>query len=250
MRDRHQKLGIKQTIQKNWMDRVVQMMLTGMSEQEIRSDLDQFLSTQKQSGGIGKRGDKTYGMSIGILASWFSPDKELESFCQHALQLARECAPAEWLPLHWAVISASYPFWVNVAKQVGRLLNLQDKVTQRQIFDRLKEQYGDRETVSRNARYTVRSFVAWDVLQDTDNRGSYRKCKPIPVYNENTAMILIESVLHAQPEGQIVLNNLLSSPALFPFQLQVQKSVFTHQMNERIEVIRLGMDEEMLKLRR
>ena len=67
MSKRHEKLGIKQTIQKEWMDRTLRMVLAGMTEKEIRQDLDQYLSTQRQSGGIGERGQKTYGMAIGYL---------------------------------------------------------------------------------------------------------------------------------------------------------------------------------------
>jgi len=36
MGNRHEKLGIKQTVQKKWMDKTVQMMLAGLSEKEIR----------------------------------------------------------------------------------------------------------------------------------------------------------------------------------------------------------------------
>ena len=64
MGKRHGKLGIKQTIQPHWMDRVVQLMLAGMSEAEIRNELDEFLKTQKQSGGTGKRGEKTYSQEF------------------------------------------------------------------------------------------------------------------------------------------------------------------------------------------
>jgi len=67
MRNRHDKLGIKQTIQKRWMDHVVQMMLAGMTEREIRNELDAFLSTQKQSGGTGERGKQSYRMAVPIL---------------------------------------------------------------------------------------------------------------------------------------------------------------------------------------
>ena len=69
MNKRHQKLGIKQTIQRHWMDRVVQMLLAGMSEKEIRNDLDDYLSTQKQSGGTGERGKET--IRYGHLTSCF-----------------------------------------------------------------------------------------------------------------------------------------------------------------------------------
>lgn len=249
MSKRHEKLGIKQTIQKDWMDRVLRMLLAGMAEAEIRNDLNEFLATQKQSGGVGTRGDKTYGMAIGILGCWFSPDEELRSFRDNALRLARQGSPAAWLPLHWAVISAAYPFWFYAAKQVGRLLNLQDQITQPQVFNRLKEQYGDRETVARNARYTVRSFIAWGVLQDSATRGCYVKSQPQHISDPSLAVLLIESALHATPTGKATLGVLLNEPALFPFQFPGMTGDTIARHTNRIEVVRYGLDEELLQLK-
>jgi hypothetical protein len=249
MGKRHDKLGIKQTIQKHWMDRVVQMMLAGMSEKEIRLELDNYLVTQKQSGGIGTRGEKTYGMAIGILASWFSPDKELRPFRDDALSLARKLPSNEWLPFHWAILSASYPFWFNVAKQVGRLLNLQEQITQAQIFNRTKEQYGDRETVARNARYTVRSFVAWEALKDSETKGCYEKLKPVLIDDPDLAILMLEAALYATPEGKGAMGLLLNNPAFFPYQLPVMTGDFISQHSDRINVSRYGLDDELLRLR-
>ncbi len=248
MTNRFQKLGIKQTIQRHWMDHTVQMMLAGMSEQEIRAELDGYLSTQKQSGGTGERGKKTYGMAIAVLASWFSPQTELLPFRDSALRIANVLKPAEWLPLHWAVISASYPFWFHVAGQAGRLLNLQNQITQRQIFMRLKERYGDRETVARNARYTVRSLVAWGVLKD-GAKGCYQKSEPTSVTDMNLAILMLEAALHTTPEGKGELNMLLNNPAFFPFRLPAMTGNFISQRNERIDIVRYGLDDELLKLK-
>jgi hypothetical protein len=248
MSRRHEKLGIKQTIQKTWMDRVLRMMLSGMTEVQIRQDLDQFLSTQKQSGGVGERGQKTYGMAIGILSSWFAPDKELIPFRDSALALARVLPENDWLALHWAVISASYPFWFNVAKQVGRLLNLQDSITQTQIFNRVKELYGDRETVARNARYTVRSFIAWGVLKDSDAKGCYEKAHPVSITDPALAILMVESALFAVPDAKSALELILNNPAFFPFRLPVMTGDFVSQRSERIDVVRYGLDDELLKL--
>jgi len=249
MSKRHQKLGIKQTIQRHWMDRVVQMLLAGMSEKEIRNDLDDYLSTQKQSGGTGERGQKSYAMAISILASWFAPEQDLIQFRDEALSLARDTSSNNWLPLHWAIIAASYPFWFNVAKQTGRLFNLQDQITQQQVFSRLKEQYGDRETVARNARYTVRSFVAWGVLQDSDTKGCYEKTAAVPIADQNMAILMVEAALHATLDGKGALGLLLSNPAFFPFQLPVMTGDFIAQSSTRIDVVRYGLDDEMLKLK-
>ena len=249
MSKRHDKLGIKQTIQKHWMDHVAKMMLAGLSEKEIRAELDKFLANQKQSGGIGERGKKTYGMAISILASWFSPEKELIPFRDHALELIRNENPQKWLTYHWAVISASYPFWFNVAKQVGRLFNLQDQVTQSQVFSRLKEQYGDRETVARNARYAIRSFVAWGVLKDSKVKGCYEQSKIMGINDPNLAILLYEAALHVDKEGKAALGLLKNNPAFFPFQLPVLTGDFISQHSNTIDVVRYGLDDELLKLR-
>ncbi len=248
MAKRHEKLGIKQTIQKTWMDQTVQMILAGMSESEIRKDLDHFLSTQKQSGGAGERGKKTYGMAMGILTSWFAPDKDLMEFRNSVLECARDLPSNQWLPLHWSIISASYPFWWNVATQVGRLLNLQDQVTQPQIFNRLKERYGDRETVARNARYAVRSFVGWGVLNDTDTRGCYKKSVPVTIVDKDCAILMIEAALHANPEGKGALGLLINNPAFFPFRLPAMTGNIISQNDNRIDVVRYGLDDELLVL--
>lgn len=231
------------------MDRVVQMLLAGMCESDIRADLDEYLSTQKQSGGTGERGKKTYGMAIGILSAWFSPEKDLVPFRDDALSLARNLQPEHWMPIHWAVISASYPFWFNVAKQVGRLLNLQDQITQSQVFGRLKEQYGDRETVARNARYAVRSFVAWGVLIDSEAKGCYEKTTSMHIPDFELAILLFESALHATPDAKCPLGLLLNNPAFFPFNLPVISGDFVSQCSSRIDVDRFGIDDELLKLR-
>ena len=249
MSKRHEKLGIKQTVQRHWMDRVVQMLLAGMTEKEIRVDLDDYLSTQKQSGGIGDRGKDTYGMAISLLACWFAPDKELITFRNDALSVARTSLKTEWLPLHWAIISAAYPFWFNVAKQTGRLFNLQEQITQAQVFNRLKEQYGDRETVARNARYTVRSFIAWEVLNDSTTKGCYEQAAPLQIYEPEIAVLLLEAALLAIPEGKSALRLLIANPALFPFQLPVMTGDFIAHSCEQLKVVRYGMDDEMLELK-
>jgi len=246
---RHDKLGIKQTIQKHWMDHIVKMMLAGLNEKEIRAELDEFLATQKQSGGTGERGKKTYGMAISILASWFAPEKDLIPFRDHALALICHENIQNWLPYHWAIISASYPFWFNVAKQTGRLFNLQDQITQKQVSSRLKEQYGDRETVERNARYAIRSFVAWRVLEDSKVKGCYEQSKKMGISDPNLAILLYEAALHADREGKAALGLLKNNPAFFPFKLPVLTGDYISQQGNAIDVVRYGPDDELLKLR-
>ena len=250
MSKRHDVLGIKQTIQQSWMDRTLRMLLAGMTEDQIRKELGHYLSNQKQSGGVGERGQKTYGMAIAILASWFSPQKELVGFRDEALALARVLPDAAWPALHWAVISASYPFWLNVARQVGRLFNLQEVITQRQIFNRLKEIYGDRETVARNARYVVRSFVAWGVLKDSETKGGYIQSSKQEISNNQLAIVLYEAALYAHPEGTLSKDQIWHDPAFFPFRLPLLTGDYIDRHAPSIDFHRHGLDNEMLIIKR
>lgn len=249
MGKRHEKIGIKQVIRLEWMDHVLNMLLAGMEPEAIRTELKDYLADKKQSGGTGERGEKTYLMAIGPLSSWFDPEPELVDFRDHALMLASKIQQRHWLPLHWAILSAAYPFWFNVATQTGRLLNLQEQVTQRQIFNRLKEQYGDRETVSRNARYAIRSFVAWGILKDTRSKGSYEKSDTLLIQDKDLVILLLEAALHATPEGKGAWSLLINSPSFFPFHLPMLTGDFIAKSASGIDVIRHGLDYELLKLR-
>ena len=248
LKSRFTKLGIKQTIQLSWMDRVLKMMLSGMTEQQIRQDLDEFLSTQKQSGGVGERGKVSYTMAISILACWFAPAPDLKDFRDRLLLEAGKRPQKEWLALHWAIISSTYPFWLNVARQVGRLFNLQEQITQPQIFNRIKEQYGDRETVARNARYAVRSMVAWGIIGDQSKKGNYAKSLPLIHADKSLTLLLIESLLLASADGKIMFSNALTDPGIFGFELTTLSAAEINDLNKNIELINIGYVDHMLKL--
>lgn len=245
-RSRFDKVGIKQVIRLEWMDRCLSLLLSGMSAYEIRKDLIDYLADKKQSGGTGERGDKTYTIAIGILAAWFDPSPELIDLRDRLLLKAKKCSVENWLPLHWAMMIAAYPFWFNVAIQTGRVLALQEKVTQKQIFDRLVERYGERATVLRNARYAVRSFVAWGVLEDTEIKGRYKKSDPMAVSDPQIIAMLFEAMLISTPDNKAPLRSLMASPALFPMCLAMDVAQQSIASNPRLISDHFGDGEMMV----
>lgn len=248
MSKRHEAIGIKQAIRVEWMQKASNLLLAGFDSKSIRQELHEFIADRKGSGLEGIRGEASRTQVVNMLMKiWISPEPELKAFRDASLAFLHE-HPSMSLPVHWGVISAAYPFWFNVARQTGRLLSLQDQVTQAQVFSRLKEQYGDRETVARYARYTIRSFVAWGVLEDSDVKGCYKKVTPVSITDANLATLVFESALLANPEAKDTFGLLRNNPAFFPFQLPVIQGDFLSQNSERIEVVRYGLDDELLKL--
>src|SRR5690606_40190323 len=249
MGKRHEAIGIKQAIRFEWMQKAANLLLAGLDAKTIRQELHEFLADRKGNGSEGERSDQTRTFVVdNLMKTWVSPDPVLVPFRDAALAFLRK-HPSMGLAVHWGMISAVYPFWFNVARQTCRLLALQDQVTQAQIINRLKEQYGDRQTVSRYARFVIRSFVAWGALKDSEAKGCYEKVAPVSIAEPNLAILMFESALLATPEAKGALGLLLNNPAFFPFQLPVMTGDIVSRCSERIDVVRHGLDEELLKIR-
>jgi hypothetical protein len=62
-------------------------------------------------------------------------------------------------------------------------------------------------------------------------------------------ILLYEAALHADKEGKLALGLLKNDPAFFPFKLPRPNADLISRRNNAIEVIRYGLDEELLTLR-
>ena len=63
------------------------------------------------------------------------------------------------------------------------------------------------------------------------------------------AILMFESALLATPEAKGTLTLLLNNPAFFPFRFPVMSSDAIARNNTRIDVVRYGLDEELLNLK-
>jgi hypothetical protein len=195
-------IGIKQAIRFEWMQKTTNLLLAGLDAKAIRQELHEFLADKKSDGSEGKRSDNTRTFAVNnLMKIWVSPDIELIPFRDASLAFLQD-SPSMALAVHWGMISAVYPFWFNVAKHSGRLLALQDQVTQTQIINRLKEQYGDRQTIFRYGRYVLRSFVAWGVLEESKSKGCYEKSACLSIVNPQLAILMFQAALLATPESK------------------------------------------------
>jgi hypothetical protein len=143
---------------------------------------------------------------------------------------------------------ASYPFWGAVASQTGRLLRLQGTAAATHVQRRVREQYGERETVSRAARRVLRSFIDWGVLSETGQKGVYRQAEVLPIQDSQLVAWLIEATLHARENGSGAIKDLLDSPSLFPFRLKPKSAESLVAASPRLEVLRHGLDEDLVIL--
>ena len=245
---RQQTIGVKQVIRLTWMDKTASLLLSGLPQRAVREALREFMVDRLGNGKRGQRSLLTREFVVTtLMRAWGAA--HLAPLREASLAYLRQY-PHTRLPIHWAMMSAAYPFWFNTARQTGRLLALQNQVTRRQIIDRLKAQYGDRQTVSRSAQCVIRSFVAWGVIRDCATRGCYEKAPLIHLTSSDLTGLLIESAIHATLEGRGALEVMINSPAFFPFRLPALSGEGVSRTNHRIDVIRHGVSQSLLLLKR
>jgi hypothetical protein len=140
---------------------------------------------------------------------------------------------------------AAYPFWYVVAESTGRLLRLQGNATAAQIQRRVREQLGERETVSRAARRIIRCFVDWAVIRESTKKGLYVPSEPIVLGDSDVIAWLVEASLIAGGMSSAPLKTLSQSPALFPFRISPADSI-ERLVQRRLEVHRHSLDEPIV----
>ena len=67
--------------------------------------------------------------------------------------------------------------------------------------------------------------------------------------NQIFTILLYKAALYTDKEGKATLGLLKNNPAFFPFQLPVLRGEYISQYRNTIDVIRYGLDDELLKLR-
>lgn len=251
MSKRHEKIAFKQIVRLEWMDRTLSLVLAGYSESEIREQLNQYLSTQRQSGGEGAARNKaTYGMSLILLSCWFRKEPELEDFRKALLEQANSVEQKDWLPLHWAILAASYPYFAWVNEHIGRLFSLQDSITSGQVYERMKQTFGDKEMVARNTRYVVRTLVSWGLLEEENGKkGQYRMPSPYQIQDSQVTELLLEGLLLSIPDERCELTTLLRHRALYGFSIDyVSPQELARLSQTRISMSQVGLTTGMLAI--
>ena len=155
----------------------------------------------------------------------------------------------ERLAIHWGMTMAVYPFWGAVAANVGRLLTLQGNVATSQVQRRLREQYGERETVSRSVGRLLQSFTGWGVLEEITERGLYNARIPQQIDDPRVIAWLIEAYLNSIPSGKAELRAALDAKCFFPFQLEKVSGNQLTSFSNQFEIFRQGLDKELILLR-
>jgi len=244
---RHSQIGLDRVVRLDWLEQTAYLVLAGNEAHEMKTILQEELSDAFRSSNTDVRGslDKT----ITILSRiWASVSGNLHPLREDGLNLLSILPQKDHIAVHWGMTMAVYPFWGSVAAHTGRLLRLQRAAASNQIQRRVREQYGERETVSRRVRYVLRSFIDWGVLKETQVKGTYSQGNRYLIEEPKLIAWMMEASLRARVNGSAAINNLLDSPSIFPFRLTRISAEHVASLSPRLNILRHGLDDNLVML--
>jgi len=245
---RHNQIGLDRLVRLEWLETATRLIMSGSEASEVGAVLREELKGAFRSSNPSVRGSLDKTITI-VMKTWVRPIPELVPLREDGLKLLASLPSRCHAAVHWGMIMAAYPFWGVVAAYVGRLLALQEVISSGQVQRRVREQYGERETAARRARYVLRSFIDWGVLQDGLRAGEYKQGHVLSIDHLELVVWLIEALLHFSPEGSVTFREVLTFPGLFPFRIHRMPSGQELASSGRIEVVRHGLDDTILYLK-
>jgi len=237
-----QRIGFGKKIRLDWLTLALRLRAEGRTFDEAREELSSLIAeTNKGAVAI------TKALS-NVRQVVFASADENAAFADAALSLYREHGERYATELAWGLSLVSYSFFSLCAESTGRLLRLNESFTAAELMRRLKEKAGERGFVDRVGRYNLSSFVDWQVVTLNSEQKRYAKGAVRKLDNGEVTAWLLEGALRTSRKSSVPFQHLVSSTALFPFDMQPLPATLLPSLNPRLNVSRLSLNEEVVSL--
>jgi hypothetical protein len=235
------RIGFDRTIRRPWLDSAAALAIDGIPEREMRAAMDAALSDDIPGAAARKK-------SLAIVSGlWIRPQGPTRALRGEALTILPRLSERARLAIHWGLAMAAFPFFFEFAEQAGRLLRLQEEFSSAQVIRRLRERFGDRETVERAAYHVRASLVEWRVVVPTDRRGIFGRGAVIEIEEPDAGSWLLQAVLAGLRVTRAPVRTAVDCVALFPLLLPTPDVIRAHAA-PRLHFFTEGVDQEMVAI--
>ena len=208
------RFGFTRTIKTNWLNRTVELVSEGLSEDDIRNQLDEYLSFElKDRTNIGK------ARNI-LMSTWVYESEDSVPIKDTALMLIKKY-PEYNLVLHWCMMLMAYPVFTDICKLIGKMSEFQDVFTLKQIKQKLFDEWGESSTLYFSIDKLVATLNNLEIMIRI-KPGVYKINKHKADRPEIVNFMLYIMML-VDDSGYYSFGELKSSVYLFPFDYVVDK---------------------------
>lgn len=209
-------VGLSRNLKLQWLNKVVELASSNLTEQEIKDQLNEYLSFEISSP-TNLRKTREILMNI-----WVYENDISNKLRDEAVGIVRD-APEYALVAHWCMMMATYPVFVDMCKLIGRLSEFQDEITLSQIKQKLYDEWGERTTLYHSIDKLISTLKELSVLQ-CEKPGKYQIVKH-EVRNGRISAFMVYAMMLVDDSGYYSFTDLGNSVYFYPFQYQLEKEL-------------------------
>lgn len=193
-------------------------------KEEMYKKLDQYLIKDI-------KGNKSRKNAITILMKiWYLDKKTNTSIQKRAFKLLPQLDSQERIAIHWGMTLLTYPFFKDIASEIGRLASGQHDFSSSQIYRKMKALYGDRRRVEVAYQAVLTSMKNWGVIIQK-KQGVYMLPEKIKIFNNNIINWLVGAAMISSKREYVQIDKVPTLLYLFPFSFNINtgfldKSIF------------------------
>lgn len=207
-------VGLSRNLKLQWLNKVVELVLEGLPEPEIKEQLNEYLKFEIVSA-INVRKTREILMNI-----WVYDNDYSGKIRETALELIRNY-PEYSVPIHWCMILATYPVFADMCKLIGKMTEFQDEITLAQLKQKLFDEWGERTTLFHSIDKLVSTLKELNVMA-CDKPGKYY-VNAHRVSNPKIVAFMLNTVMLVDNRGYYTFAEINSSTYLFPFEYKMEK---------------------------
>ena len=205
-------VGLSRSIKLEWLNKVADLVVEGKSEQEIKNELNEYLSFEIKSP-TNLRKTREILMYI-----WLKSGDEYRELRSKALEVYK-LERSNNLAIHWCLMLAAYPVFADVCSLLGKLTNIQDTFSTSWLKEKLVEVWGERTTLLHSSDKILQTLKYVGSIENI-KVGTY-KTKKYVINDSETITLLIMTILLTNEKAYFEVAEIPNTPQMFPFEFVV-----------------------------
>lgn len=205
-------VGFLRAVKLTWMNKTAELVLEGKSPEEIRKDLNEYLSFEIKSATTLR---KTRDI---LMYTWVTPSDELAGI-RKATLVAYTSASSNRYALQYCMLLSAYPVIADICGLIGKLSTIQDEFTTTWLKEKMYEAWGERETVADSLKYILQSLRDFGVIvrpKIGTHRVNVQRVESIDVIS---VMLMVS--FHLKERAYYDVSELSNISQMFPFNYMV-----------------------------
>ncbi len=209
-------VGLNVSLRMGWMKKAVELLGKGLSEEEYKNELKEFLAYEIDSPtNLRKAKDN-------LTFIWFRDSDQYAYLQQEGRRLAQQF-PEYISAIGWCMVPMTYPVFYDLAKLMGKMFEFEETITTGQIRKKMFDEWGERSTLDYSTGKIIAAMKSLEAVESPAT-GKYVVNKQT-VKEEKIISFMLRSAMTLDGSSYYTYESLSDFPFLFPFSYRITKEL-------------------------